>query len=279
PGGAGPTANPVQLPDRPATPPQVAPLAGGAGPRATLVDSPGAAGPATATTTKSDHARTESVEGLDAESKKRVLDAGAKTEASADAAAQAEQKAGADVAAQREQRAKQDYMSGFVRQVGQLEAEQRYKNDYDAAMAERKAARLQPIDPKKAWGNERNEWAFIAGLGGALAALDEGISRLQKRGGAQPFDMIDKMVESSIRQQEQEREQRVAAAGEDADAARDAMLEARSNAHEAAAQVLDARKLLASSAEEATFLEAAAAKQRLQADIRDEERAKAIATR
>lgn len=282
PSSVGPTANPTVLPDQPQAQPTVAPLGapGGAGPRATLSDAP-AGGNATEVKTNVSDQRSTSTSGMDQASKAKLVAAGAKTDAASENATQLEQKAGAEVAGQREARANQDYMAGFQQQVGALDAEKQYQTAYQAAIDERKAARATKIDPAQAWGSEKNEWAFVAGLGGALAALDAGIGRLQAARGrgynAEPFDMIDKMVQQSIKQQEDARAQRIASAGESVEAAQAGKLEAASNAHEAAAQVLEAKKLLAASAEEATFLDSAAAKQRVQADLRDEERAKLLA--
>jgi hypothetical protein len=274
----GPTANPVIHPDKPAPVAPMAPLPSSSAPRATLVDSPPAAGGmATASRTETSTATTS--EGLDAKDRAKVEAAGAKSSATEREAVDQTRTATEQVAGQREAQAKQDFMSGYIKQVGALEAEDQYKREHAAALEERKAARATKLDPAKAFGNERNSWSIVAGLEGALAALDEGISRLQKRGSAAPSDLIEKMVERSIKMQEDERAQRIDAAGESADLARENMLAARSDAHEAAAQVLEARKMVASSAEQIAFLDAEAAKQRLQADLRDEERAKAVATR
>lgn len=274
----GPTSNPVIVPDKPVTAPAVAPLQQSSYPRATLVDSPPAGG-GMATASKTDSSTSVTTEGLDAKDRAKVEEAGAKASATEREVADQTRAATEQVTQQREQNAKQDYMSGFIKQVGALEAQDKYKSEYQQALDERKAARATKLDPAKAFGNERNSWAIVAGLEGALAALDEGISRLQKRGSPPPSTLISDMVERSIKMQEDDRAQRIAGAGEAADLSREQMLEARSNAHEAAAQVLEARKLLASNSEQAAFLDAEAAKQRLAADLKDEERAKAIATR
>jgi hypothetical protein len=275
----GPTASPVIQPDKPFTTPQVAPLAasGGGAPRATLVDDAPAGGMATAS--KTDSSTSVTTEGLDKDSKSNILDAAAKTKAASEEATTANRAANEKVAAQREGQAKQDFMSGYIKQVGALEAQDQYGAEYKRALEERKAARATKIDPTKAFGSERNSWAIVAGLEGALAALDEGISRLQKRGSPPPSTLISDMVERSIKMQEDERAQRIAGAEESAEAAREGMLEARSNAHEAAAQVLEARKMVAGSAEQVAFLDAEAAKQRVAATLADEEIAKATATR
>ena len=86
------------------------------------------------------------------------------------------------------------------------------------------------------------------------------------------------MVDASLKMQADQRAQRIASAGESADYSREQMLAAQSNVHEAAAQMLEARKMLASSSDQAAFLDAEAAKQRAAADLKDEERAKAVAT-
>jgi hypothetical protein len=283
PSTVGPMNNPTVLPDQPKAPVTVPPIAPAGQPRATLIDQPGG-GPAMATKseTQTTNQHSTSTSGMDQASKAKLESAGAKTTADTNAAINAERQAGQQVSEQRQARAKQDYQSGFQRQVGALDAEQQYKQAYSSALEERKAARAQKIDPSQAWGGEKQEWAFIAGLGGALAALDSGVARLNAARGrgyaVEPYDMIDKMVQASIKQQEDQRKQRIESAGESAEAAQAGMLSAASDAHEAAAQVLEARKLLASSAEEATFLDSAAAKQRLQADLRDEDRAKMLAT-
>lgn len=275
----GPTANPVIQQDKPAPVADLAPLpSSGGSNRATLVDTPTAAGGmASASRTESSTATT--TEGLDAKDRAKVEAAGAKASATERQLAEETRAAGEQVTQQRTQQAKQDYMSGFIQQVGALEAQDKYKAEYQQALDERKAARATKLDPAKAFGGERNSWAIVAGLEGALAALDTGIARLQKRGGVEPSTLISDMVERSIKMQEDERAQRIAGAGEAVELSREQMLEARSNAHEAAAQVLSARKLLASNAEQAAFLDAEASKQRLAADLKDEERAKAIATR
>ncbi len=284
PSSVGPMNNPEIVPDRPPVAPTVAPLGAPAagGPKAVLSDGGGGPAMASQTSSQTTNQHSESTSGMDKASKAKLLGAADKTRGAMDEAAAAERQAGENVAAQRQARAAQDFKSGYIKQVGALEAEDRYKADYDAAMKERAAAHAQKADPEKAWGGEKQEWAFIAGLGGALAALDTGIGRLNSARGrgyqVEPFDMISKMVDASLKQQEQERTHRLEAAGESAETARVGGLKAASDAKEAAAQVLDARKLLASSAEEAQFLDSAAAKMRLQRDMHDEEIAKATAT-
>lgn len=273
PSTVGPSATIVERKE--SAPPTVAPMAAAApmapGPEVINI------APSSATKTDTNTSSGGSTTGLDAESKKRAEAAGAKSRASESAVIDETKQATEQVARQREQQAKADYMSGFTKQVGALEAQDRYSQEYKAALEERKAARATKLDPAQTFGGERNSWAIIAGLEGALAALDAGISRLQGRQ-APPSTLISDMVERSLKMQEDERAQRIASSGESAEDARLGMLEARSNAHEAAAQVLDARKMLASSAEQIAFLDAEASKQRLQADLRDEERAKALAT-
>jgi hypothetical protein len=274
PSTVGPTATIVERKESAA--PSVAPLA----PQAPMAGAPEVVNiaPSSATKSVTDTSSGGSTSGLDDASKKRVLDAGAKVDASQRAMAGQNRAATEQVAAQREQQAKADYMSGFTKQVGALEAQDKYSSEYKAALAESKAARATKLDPTKTFGSERNSWAIIAGIEGALAALDTGISRLQGRQ-APPSTLISDMVERSLKMQEDERSQRIAAAGESAEVARDEMLHQRVLANEAAAQILSARKMLAGSAEQRAFLDTEESKLKLAADIAEEERAKAIATR
>lgn len=277
PSSVGPTASIVERPDQPSAAPQVAPLAPqAAAPAPQMVTLPGAPGQ---TKTESNTSSGGSTSGLDAPSKAAVEAAGAKSRTSEEAAIAAEGAAKTQVSADREARAKQDYMSGYTKQVGSLEAEDRYKRAYQEALDERKAARATKLDPSQAFGSEKASWGFIAGLEGALSALDIGIARLQKRGAPPPSDLIEKMVENSLKLQTDARSQRIAGAGESADAAHEGLLAAQSNTHEAAAQVLESRKMMASSSDEAAFLDAEIAKQRSAADLKDEERAKTLATK
>lgn len=171
--------------------------------------------------------------------------------------------------------ADQQYFDAQARQAGAMAAQQKYATEFQAAVDERKLARQKPIDPGQAFADDRGAYAMMSVLGMSLA----NVGRAWMGQAMQPVQVIDQLIDRSIKLQMAQKEQNVAAAGESADLARENMLAMRSNAHEAAAQALDARLSFAKSQDEVALIKSMAADQRAKADQLDIDRAKALATK
>jgi hypothetical protein len=235
---------------------------------------PGSAGTADTTTTTHVTGGTQGTSGLAPADKAKVEAANQEASAAQHAAVNETADQNQKVALNHAMLAQTQFDAGKAKEAGALKAQDEYATAYKSAIDERAAARARKISPSEAFGDDRGAYAFLATMGAAIA----NVGRAWMGQAMQPITVIDDLVNRSVKLQMAQRESDALAAGEKADVSHEAMLAAKSDAHEGAAQWAAAQTALSKSAEEAATYKALAAQQSAAAAQADAERARSIAS-